>query len=132
MIVEAIVAALAAGAASGATDAAKKAVVDSYTGLKSLIAKKFGHDSPAASVIKTLEVIPDSGDVKKALGKQLESVKADSDPELAKAAQDLLELIRALPQGEQHIQSVIGSHNVVTGRDSTVAVTYNAPVKKDE
>ena len=132
MIFEAIVAALAAGAASGATDAAKKAIVDAYSGLKSLALKKFGGDSTATSAIKMLELKPDSGDLKQILGKELEHVKADSDPELAKAAHDLLELIRALPQGEKHVQYAQGTGIAQADRGSTATVNYYTPPKKDE
>jgi len=132
MIIEAIVAALSAGAVSGATDVAKKAIVDGYLGMKSLITKKFGGDSTAATAIKMLEVKPDSGDIRQILGKELESVNASSDPELTKAAQDLLELVRALPQGEKHTQFAVGSHNIQTGRNSTVTIAYNTPPKSDD
>jgi hypothetical protein len=132
MIVEAIIAAIAAGAASGATDVAKKALVDSYAGLKSLITKKFGGDSTAASAIKLLEAKPDSADRKQTLGEELESVNAGSDPELAAAAQALIALVRALPQGEKHIQFAQGQGIAQADRGSTATVTYYAPPKKDE
>jgi hypothetical protein len=41
-ITTAIIAALTAGAASGLTEAAKKSISDAYSGLKTLIKKKFG------------------------------------------------------------------------------------------
>jgi hypothetical protein len=48
----AIVAAISAGAVAGASDTAKVAIADAYQGLKSLVKKKFGHDSDAAEAIE--------------------------------------------------------------------------------
>jgi hypothetical protein len=57
-VTTAIVAALSAGAVTGATETAKKAIADTYEGLKSLVKKKFGGDSDAAEAIDRLEAKP--------------------------------------------------------------------------
>ena len=131
-ITNAIVAALSAGAATGATDTAKKAIADAYDGLKSLIRKKFGGDSEAAVATDKLEAKPDSIGRKQSLKEELESANAGSDPELAGAAQALLELVRALPQGEKHIQFAQGQGIAQADRGSTATVTFSGWPKKDE
>src|SRR5437763_585877 len=96
----AIVAALSAGAASGATDVAKKAIVDGYEVLKTLLKKKFGDNSDATDAINKLQAKPDSPARRETLAEELKAVNAAADPELLHAAQSLLELVKALPQGE--------------------------------
>jgi hypothetical protein len=133
IVANAIVAALSAGAVAGATDTAKSAIADAYEGLKSLVKKKFGHDSDAAEAIDKLEAKPDSGARKEVLAEELKAVSSASDPELVSAAQALLALIKALPQGEKYIQSAQGTGIVqVMGGGSTGTVTMHAPPKKDE
>jgi hypothetical protein len=60
IVANAIVAAIATGAVAGDTDAAKVTIADAYEELKSLVKKKFGHDSDVAEVIDMLEAKPDS------------------------------------------------------------------------
>ena len=87
IVTNAIVAALSAGAVTGATDTAKSAIADAYEGLKSLVKKKFGHDSDAAEAIDKLEAKPESGARKETLAEELKAVNSASDPELVSAAQ---------------------------------------------
>jgi hypothetical protein len=102
IVANAIVAAISAGAVTGATDTAKSAIADAYEGLKSLIKKKFGHDSEPAQAIDKLEAKPDSDGKKQVLAEELKAVNSSSDPELVAAAESLLALIKALAQGEAH------------------------------
>jgi hypothetical protein len=135
IIVSAIVAALAAGAATGATDTAKKAITDAYEGLKSIIKKKLGSDSEAVHAIDKLEAKPNSEGRKLMLSEELETIDASSDPELTAAAQSLLELIRALPKGEKHIQFAQGTSIAQADRGSTATVNIASPhssPKKDD
>ena len=135
-ITSAIVAALSAGVATGATDTAKEAITDAYDGLKSIIKKKFGSDSEAVHAIDKLEAKPDSEGRKLTLSEELETIDAGSDPELITAAQTLIELIRALPRGETHIQSAQGTGISQADRGSTATVTMASPPssqpKKDD
>jgi hypothetical protein len=105
-VTAAIIAALSAGAASGATDVAKKAVVEGYEGLKALLKKKFGSNSDAADALEKLQAKPDSQGRRETLAEELRAANATGDPELARSAQSLLELVKALPQGEKYIQQV--------------------------
>jgi hypothetical protein len=132
IIMNAIVAALSAGATAGATDTAKKAITDAYEGLKSLVHKKFGKDGEAAVAIDKLEANPESKGRKETLGEELAAVNAGSDAEIGSAAQALLELVRALPQGEKHIQFAQGQGIAQADRGSTATVTFTASSKKDE
>jgi hypothetical protein len=132
IVTNAIVAALSAGAVAGATDTAKSAIADAYQGLKSLVMKKFGHDSDAAEAIDKLEAKPDSDGKKQVLAEELNAVNSSSDPELVSAAQSLLALIKALPQGEKHIQFAQGTGIAQADRGSTATVTMNTPLRKDD
>ena len=132
IVANAIVAALSAGAVAGAQDTAKSAIADAYEGLKSLVKKKFGHDSEAAEAIDKLEAKPDSDGRKQTLAEELKAANSTSDAELVTAAQSLLALIKALPQGEKHIQVAQGTGIAQADRGSTATVTMSGPPKKDD
>jgi hypothetical protein len=132
IVTNAIVAVLSTGTVTEATDTAKSAIADAYQGLKSLIKKKFGHNSEAAQAIEKVEAKPDSDGRKKTLAEELKAVNSASDPELVSAAQTLLDLIQALPQGEKHIQFAQGTGIAQADRGSTATVTMSAAPRKDE
>jgi hypothetical protein len=131
-ITAAIIAALAAGAISGVTESAKKAIRDGYSGLKALLHKKFGSKTEVTDAIAKLEAKPDSPGRQQTLAEELKATNATADPELLGAAQSLLELIKALPQGEQHIQHAVGTGIAQADRGSTATVSFApAPSKTD-
>jgi hypothetical protein len=132
IVTNAIVAAISAGAVAGATDTAKSAIADAYQGLKSLIKKKFGYDSDVAEAIDKVEAKPDSDPWKQILTEELKAANLTSDAELVTAAQSLLSLIRALPQGKKHIQVAEGTDIAQADRGSTTTVTMLAPPRKDD
>jgi hypothetical protein len=128
----AIFAALTAGAISGATESAKKAISDGYSGLKALLQKKFSSKTEVTDAIAKLEAKPDSPGRQQTLAEELKATNASADPELVGAAQSLLELIKALPQGEQHIQHAVGTGIAQADRGSTATVNFAPPpTKKD-
>ena len=129
-ITTAIIAALTAGAASGLTEAAKKSISDGYSGLKGLIKKKFGGESGVADAIEKLEAKPESAGRRQTLTEELTATDAAADSELLGAAQSLLELVRALPQGEQHIQTAIGTGIAQGDRGSPASVSFVPPPTK--
>ena len=129
-ITAAIIAALTAGAASGLTEAAKKAISDGYSGLKALINKKFGGKSDVTDAIEKLQAKPESPGRQQTLTEELKTANASADSELVSAAQSLLELIKSLPQGEQHIQNAIGTGIAQADRGSTATVSFAAPPPK--
>ena len=131
-ITAAIIAALTAGAASGLTEAAKKAISDGYSGLKALINKKFGGNRDVTDAIEKLQAKPESTGRQQTLAEELKTANASADSELVGAAQSLLELIKSLPQGEQHIQNAIGTGIAQADRGSTATVSFVAPPPKKD
>jgi hypothetical protein len=132
-ITTAIIAALSAGAASAATDVAKKTIVDGYEGLKALLKKKFGSNSDAVDAIEKLQVKPESLPRREMLAEELKAVNASADPELSRAAQSLLELIKGLPDAGSHIQIAMGYANAVADRGSTSTINIGSRRKdKDD
>ncbi len=86
-ITTAIVAAVAAGAAAGATKVGENVFVDAYTGIKTLITKKFGKKGEdVADAIAGVEKRPDSEGRKATLQEELVRVGADQDTEVLQAA----------------------------------------------
>lgn len=105
----AILAAVTKGLLVGVTEVSKQAVVDAYNLLKNLLKQKFGEDSPFVIAVAELEAAPHSQEHRKALQEKAVATKVDADPEVLKAAQDLLAQIKAQPGGEQHIQIIIAA-----------------------
>jgi hypothetical protein len=123
----AIIAALTAGALSGLTDVGRKLIADAYTGLKSLLIKKFGDQSALVQSVTNLEAKPESPNRQGVLLEEVQAAKVDQDPDLLQAAQSLLEQIKAQPGGEQHIQNAIGSYIVQADHGSTATLNVNYP-----
>ena len=123
----AIVAALSAGVATGAGKVVESAVVDAYQGLKAALRRKFGDDSGVVEAVDKLEQKPDSETRKALLQEEVEAAGVDRDPEVRKAAQDLLDRVEAQPSGEQHVQYARGSYIAQADRGSTAEVRVNRP-----
>jgi hypothetical protein len=121
-VTTAIIAAVAAGAEAGAKDVATKGVVDGYQALKSLIKRKFGDSSDAVKALAELESKPESDGRKRTVMEELASVKAVNDVDLRKAAQALLDQIKAQPGGERHIQIAEGTGIAQADRGSIATV----------
>jgi hypothetical protein len=124
-VTTALVAALAAGVTSGAADIGKKAIVDAYVALKSLLKTRFGTASQVVKAVEDLEGTPDSKGRQGTLQEEVSKAHADQDPELQQAAQQLLTQLRSLPGGEQHIQQAIGSYIAQADRGSNASVNIN-------
>jgi hypothetical protein len=116
-ITTAIIAALLASAAGDMTEAGKQAIVDAYNGLQELLRKIFGDDSKVVKAVTALEEDPDSPVNQLVLKERVAAVKAYQHPELAAAAQALLDQIRAQPGGEQHIQGAVGIYIAQANRE---------------
>lgn len=127
-ITTAVIAALTVGTASGVTETAKTAISDGYAGLKALISQKCGSKSEVSEAIDRLQAKPDSPGRQQMLAEELKASDASADPEIMGAAQSLLELIKALPKGEQHIQQAVGIGIAQADRGSTASVSL--PIKK--
>jgi DNA replication protein DnaC len=110
-----------------------KALLDRITDRahKGLIKKKFGSNTDVAEAIDKLQTKPDSPGRREILSEELNAVNAAGEPELLRAAQSLLELIKALPQGEQHIQTAQGTGIAQADRGGTATVKIiGSPSKK--
>ncbi len=121
-VTTALLGALAAGAAAGVKDSAKKLIVDGYQAVKELLKKKFGEDSKVVEAVVKLEDDPESPGWRESLGKEIAKVKAELGAEIEEAAAALLQEIKALPAGEQHIQKIVGNYNAIADRNSTATV----------
>lgn len=129
-IVAGIAAGLAPGLAAGTKKVSEQVIVDAYTGLKSLIKRKFGDDSKIVQAIDTVEEEPEFEPNKLALQERVKAAKAIEDPELMAAAQDLLDKLNAKPDGQQaiqHIQNVYGNYSAAAGPYGTATVNVGKP-----
>lgn len=131
-VTTAMIAAIAAGAGGGLKDASKAAVLDAYNGLKSLIKNKANAGEDMTQTIERLEAKPDSLGRRQTLAEELGATELVHDPELLEAADSLLRLIKALPHGQQHLQSAVGNAIAQADRGSTAAVNISSsPTKND-
>jgi hypothetical protein len=126
-ITTAIVAVLAAGVTGGASELGKKAIVDSYEALKSLLRTKFGAASHVVKAVEDLEGTPDSKGRQVTLQEEVGKAHADQDPDIRQAAQQLLDRLHSLPGGEQHVQQAIGNYIAQADRGSSASVHVNQP-----
>ncbi len=122
-ITAAIVAAVSAGAIGGLTEASKAAIAYAYNKLKTLLSKKFGGESDVVHAVNEVEAKPDSAGRKTTLQEEVAAAKADQDQEVLQAAQALLHLLRATPEGGQHVQTATGSYIAQADRESSASVT---------
>lgn len=128
----AIVAALSAGVVSGVGEVGKSALVDAYNGLKETLKRRFGDQSEVVEAVDMLESRPDSEARKGMVEEEIERVEVDQDPEVRQAAQELLNLLKAQPGGEQHIQNAVGSYIAQADRSSTATVNVDRSRERPE
>jgi Het-E N-terminal domain len=129
-ITTAIVAALSTGAISGLTEVTKTAIGDAYGRLKELLSRKFGNDSDVLHAVEQVETKPDSAGRKTTMQEEIAAVKADQDQDVLQAAQALLQLIHALPGGEQHSQTATGNYIAQADRGSSASVNVGSPKER--
>lgn len=104
-----------------------KAVGDAYEGVKALLLRKFGAESDLADAVKKLEKQPDSKGRQDTLKEDAAAAGADKDAEIIKAAQALLDAVKAQPGGEEAVRSIVnqqvsGSGHIFSG-SGNVTVT---------
>jgi uncharacterized sporulation protein YeaH/YhbH (DUF444 family) len=133
-ITTAIISAITAGAVAGSKEIAKKALADGYAGIKALVSKKFGSNSEVMNAIQKLEDKPESIGRRTTLEEELKEINATSDPELHSAAVSLLDLVRSMSQGKQHIQQTahgLGIAQATGGSAATVNIDHSHGKKDD-
>jgi hypothetical protein len=121
-ITTAIGAALLAGVVKSAGAVAEKTIVEGYNALKALIQRKFGADHSVSKAIDSVEAKPDSTARNQVLSEEITASGADQDPEILKAAQDLLEKVKAQPGGTSYIQQASGTGIALAQDHSTATV----------
>ena len=126
-VTTAIVAALTAGAVAGLTDTAKTTITEAYQTLKDVLRKKFGKESNLVKSVEVLEAKPASVVRQQALDEEIIDAKAHQDPDIVQAAQRVLHQIQAQPDGERHVQRVIGNYNAVVQGIGNATVNVNTP-----
>ena len=97
------------------------AIKDSYSALKALLKKKFGEKNDLVEAVNKLEAKPKSEARKATVQEEVETAKANDDPEIVQLAQDLLDKIKEQPGGQQIInqtQTNTASGNTVSGNFS--------------
>ena len=91
----------------------EEAIKDAYHALKAAIKAKFGSKSELVKAVDSLEKQPASAGRKETLHEEVVSAKADKDPELLKAANQILTRINS---GQINVsQTVTGDRNIFTG-----------------
>lgn len=96
------------------------AVLGAYQAVKTLVQRKFGAEHKMTKAIEELEQEPDSDGWKLVLQEAAKKSGADKDEEIIKAAQALLDAVKAQPGGEKAVQQIIkqitiGDKNIVAG-----------------
>lgn len=123
----AIVAALAAGVAKSATTVGESVLVDAYQALKGLLQRKFGAGSQVVKAVENLEAAPASEGRQITLNEEVQAAGADEDPEVREAAQALIDRLKEMPDGQQHVQNAVGSYIAQADRHSTAKVIIHKP-----
>lgn len=105
-----------------------KAVGDAYEGVKALVLRKFGAESDLADALKKLEKQPDAQWRQDALQEEAEAAGANEDAEIMKAAQALLDAVKAQPGGAEAVRSIVNQQ--VTGNENIFSGSGNVTVTK--
>lgn len=92
----AIITAVSAGVTGAA---AKEATIDAYKAIKNAIKSKFGSESKVSKAITALEENPESKSQQLVLAEQMESAKAEKDPELLTFAAQLVKALKETEAG---------------------------------
>lgn len=102
-----------------ATDAVKAA----YQALKNALTTKFGESSDLAEAVSKLEAKPDSKGRKDTVQEEVAAVKANDDPQLLQLAQQVINLVKEQPGGQQVI-----TQNISNVKFAATSGTGNASI----
>ncbi len=118
-----IVTALAAGAASALQDGASAAVKDAYARLKALVKKRFATRPKGELVLAEHQAAPQTWEAP--LAAELSAAGAESDADMAAAAQELMSLIdEAGSRSGKYVVAVRDSQGVQVGDHNTQTNTF--------
>uniref|UniRef100_UPI00405690B1 hypothetical protein n=1 Tax=Candidatus Electronema sp. TaxID=2698783 RepID=UPI00405690B1 len=104
------------------------AVLGAYQAVKALVQRKFGAESELADAMKKLEQKPDAQARQQLLKEEAEAAGADKDEEIIKAAQALLDAVKAQTGGAEAVRSIV--HQQVTGDGNIFSGSGNVTVTK--
>ena len=91
-------------------------ISDAYQALKDAIAHKCGTESDVIKAVQNLEKKPDSKGRIETLQEEVAAAKIDQDPDLIKASDALLSILKTFPEAQTIInQTVTGNQNIFSG-----------------
>ena len=126
-----IVSALVAGATAALQETASQAVKDAYTGLKTLVQKRFAGKPEAETALAQHEKKPDVW--KEPLTDALKQTGADKDPAVVQAAEKLLKLVQPQQVGTGKYSVQIGeAQGVVIGDQAQVEMSFGDRPKSEQ
>jgi hypothetical protein len=111
---------ISAAIVAGLANLAQPAIKDAYNALKSVLTRKFGKGHDVVEALDTLEKHPTSEGRAATLNEEVVKSGVQSDPEILKAVQALIDSIKAQPGTQKIIQNITGNSNIVAGRDANV------------
>src|SRR5829696_2820154 len=126
-----ITAAILAALTAGGGAVAGHAMVDAYDGLKSALKRKFGDDSEVVKAVDTVEEEPKSEWRQGMLKEKVERTGADQDPEIRKAAQELLDRVKQQPDGEKYVQQYARGTGIAQAEGGSTATVGNVNQPND-
>jgi hypothetical protein len=120
-----ILTALATGVAAGTASASESAIRDAYTGLKTLIQRRFAGKDKAQHVLE--EYIDDPSTYEKPMAKQLQETGAAEDESIIRAAQILMATAKPdqAAQGAFNIKVKGNVYSLVQNNQGEVTNTFN-------
>jgi hypothetical protein len=100
---------------AGIAKLADPMIRDGYNGLKSLLKRTLGPQSPSVKAIEELEAQPSSKGKAMVVHEELDAVGGEMDAAVLQAAQQLTEMVKALPEGQQIVSQIVSGegHTVV-------------------
>jgi hypothetical protein len=126
-----ITAAILAALSAGGGTVAGHALVDAYNGLKSTLKRKFGEDSEVVKAVDIVEEEPKSEWRQGMLKEKVERAGADQDPEVRKAAQELLDRVKQQPDGEKYVQQYARGTGIAQAEGGSTATVGNVNQPND-
>jgi hypothetical protein len=126
-----ITAAILAALSAGGGTVAGHALVDAYNGLKATLKRKFGDESEVVEAVDRLERDPESEGRKLTVKEEVEKAGVDQDPEVLKAAQELLDQVKQQPDGEKHVQQYARGTGIAQAEGGSTATVGNVNQPND-